>query len=285
MKITAMPLSKELRFKLHSTLSPRGLLLFLLPLPLIPALMISLAKGNLTKTLVHLTALALFMTGAVLLRRGLTRDIESEYRRVITTPGVPLKTLGGAAVALATFVCGYFALEHNLVFSVTLMLLALAGYYLSYGLDPLRNPPTIVSAHGVTSEEVTKALVEAEQKIAAIEQAGRIVQNPELRQRLRRIVELAREILTVIEDDPRDLPRAQKFLYVYLEGAEKVCAGYARTHSKVASPQLEGNFRNVLATIEGVFVKQRQRLLENDVMDLDVQIEVLANQLKREGIT
>lgn len=280
-----MPLSNELKFKLHSTLSPRGLLLFLLPLPLIPALMISLAKGNLTKTLVHLIALTLFMTGAVLLRRGLTREIESEYRRIATASDMPFKTLGGAAVALATFVCGYFALEHNLAFSVILMLLAFAGYYLSYGLDPLRSPPPVISPHGVTHEEVTKALVEAEQKIAAIEEAGRVVQNYELRQRLRRIVELAREILTVIEDDPRDLPRAQKFLYVYLEGAEKVCAGYARTHSKVASPQLENNFRNVLATIESVFMKQRQRLLENDIMDLDVQIEVLANQLKREGIS
>jgi hypothetical protein len=32
-----------------------------------------------------------------------------------------------------------------------------------------------------------------------------------------------------------------------------------------------------------VFQEQRRKLLESDIMDLDVQIEVLASQLKREG--
>ena len=48
---------------------------------------------------------------------------------------------------------------------------------------------------------------------------------------------------------------------------------------------METNFRKVLVTIEEVFEQQRKRLLENDVMDLDVQIEVLATQLRNEGIT
>jgi hypothetical protein len=40
----------------------------------------------------------------------------------------------------------------------------------------------------------------------------------------------------------------------------------------------------VLMTIEDVFQEQHQKLLEHDLMDLDVQIEVLATQLKREGV-
>jgi hypothetical protein len=39
-----------------------------------------------------------------------------------------------------------------------------------------------------------------------------------------------------------------------------------------------------LITIEDVFAEQERKLLETDLMDLDVQIEVLAKQLKREGI-
>jgi len=41
----------------------------------------------------------------------------------------------------------------------------------------------------------------------------------------------------------------------------------------------------VLVTIEQVFGEQQQKLLENDVLDLDVQIEVLKTQLEREGVT
>ena len=47
---------------------------------------------------------------------------------------------------------------------------------------------------------------------------------------------------------------------------------------------MKDNFRKVLATIEDVFVEQHEKLLENDVLDLDVQIEVVRLQLEREGV-
>jgi hypothetical protein len=80
------------------------------------------------------------------------------------------------------------------------------------------------------------------------------------------------------------LRRARKFLNVYLDGAQKVTEGYAKTHARVAAPDLDDNFRRVLVTIEEVFQEQQQKLLETDITDLDVQIEVLATQLKREGV-
>ncbi|HAO32370.1 MAG TPA: hypothetical protein DCQ84_05350, partial [Candidatus Competibacteraceae bacterium] len=101
---------------------------------------------------------------------------------------------------------------------------------------------------------------------------------------LRRIVGQARQILTMLEEDPRDLRRARKFLNVYLDGAKQVTEGYAKTHGRLNTPELENNFRQVLATIEEVFGEQRQKLLEADLTDLDVQIEVLTTQLKREGV-
>ncbi len=88
----------------------------------------------------------------------------------------------------------------------------------------------------------------------------------------------------MLEEDPRDLRRARKFLNVYLDGVQRVVEGYARTHQRAASPDLDANFRRVLTSIEEVFQEQRQKLLESDIMDLDVQIEVLTSQLKREGL-
>jgi hypothetical protein len=63
-----------------------------------------------------------------------------------------------------------------------------------------------------------------------------------------------------------------------------VTEGYVRTHQQAQSQQLEANFRNVLTTIEDVFKEQQQKLLDNDVLDLDIKIEVLSEQLKREGV-
>ena len=129
-----------------------------------------------------------------------------------------------------------------------------------------------------------KALAEAEQRILSIERSARAIGNPELRERLGRIGAQGREILGQIERRPRDLRRARKFLTVYLEGAQQVTQGMPRPTELADSRELEQNFRTVLVTIEEVFAEQQKRLLETDVMDLDVQIEVLTKQLKREGI-
>ena len=70
----------------------------------------------------------------------------------------------------------------------------------------------------------------------------------------------------------------------HLDSALRVSETYARTHENAPSAELEARFRNVLVTIEQVFGEQQQKLLENDVLDLDVQIEVLKTQLEKEGV-
>jgi len=73
-------------------------------------------------------------------------------------------------------------------------------------------------------------------------------------------------------------------LRVSLDGVQRVVEGYVRTHGRIAAPQLEERFRHALVTIEDAFQAQQQTLLQSDLDDLDVQIEVLTEQLKREGI-
>jgi 5-bromo-4-chloroindolyl phosphate hydrolysis protein len=263
--------------------SPKGILMFLLPLPVLFAAVVSLASGKLDGLLGNSAGYALFLAGALLLRRGLLTEAEYDRRRVAKAPW-PLKTLGGGAIALATGVTAWLGAGQHPVMAVAFGLAALLGCYLTYGFDP-RLAKRFTDRDGVdTTDRVLEALAQAETSIAAIEQTTRHIRNAELNARLRRIVALARRILTMLEEDPRDLRRARKFLNVYLDGAQQVTEGYARTHGRVTAPELEDNFRRVLATIEEVFQEQQQKLLETDVTDLDVRIEVLTTQLKREGV-
>jgi 5-bromo-4-chloroindolyl phosphate hydrolysis protein len=160
---------------------------------------------------------------------------------------------------------------------------AFLGMYLSYGFD-LRQKKKIADAQGYSGDEILRMLEESSLIIRSIEQANDKIRNTELNQRIENICAIADRILAEIESDPRDIRRARKFLNVYLDGARQVTEGYARTHQQSQSGQLEQNFRNVLETIESVFQEQHQKLLEEDVFDLDVKIEVLTTQLKREGI-
>jgi 5-bromo-4-chloroindolyl phosphate hydrolysis protein len=161
---------------------------------------------------------------------------------------------------------------------------AFAAFILLYGLDPRRQSVVVAENRDGSVARVTEALQQAEQKIMSIEQAASRIKQPELNQRLTRIIALARDILAEIAHDPRDLRRARKFLNTYLDGAQRVVTGYAEAHSNHCNQTLNANFRRVLVSIEEVFSQQLQRLRENDLLDLDVNMEVLEAQLKREGL-
>ncbi|MCP3869503.1 MAG: 5-bromo-4-chloroindolyl phosphate hydrolase [Gammaproteobacteria bacterium] len=261
-----------------------GWLLFLLPLPLIPALFVSLLKGAILPALATLAAIALFVLAGISTRYGLVRERDYERKRFATAPRFKLKLFGGLLTAAGTLVCARFLVDEGWVFSLFTGALSMAGHWLSYGLDPVKDKSSAPGNSGYTTQQVVDALREAAEKIEGIRNAARDMKNLELRGRLIRISESAMKIVDAIEEDPRDLRRARKFLNVYLDGAHKVANGYAKTHTHTQSEELESNFRNVLVSIETVFSEQHKKLLENDVLDLDVQIEVLDTQLKHEGV-
>jgi hypothetical protein len=252
-------------------------------LPLLFASIIALGAGKFGNMLADASAFALFMLGAVLTRRGMQEAAGSAERRYGKRPWITLKNLGAACVTAATATAAFFGVGHGLANSLAFGGVSLLAFHLVYGLDPIRRAELRIP--GISQkDQVTETLAEAEERLLSIETSARRLRNPELRGRLGRIAGQGREILALIERRPRDLRRARKFLTVYLEGAESVSQGYAAAHQVVDTGDLEQNFRNVLVTIEDVFAEQQKRLLETDLMDLDVQIEVLNKQLKREGI-
>lgn len=258
-------------------------LLWLLPLPLIPATLIALASGQFTAFAANAGAYGLFLAGAMLARHGFQQEVSQRQQRFQTTTRWPFKTLSGLTVALATAWTAWAGAGHGLPIALAFGAGAFAAFVLLYGLEPSRQAIVVESRDG-NARYVTAALQQAEQKILAIEQAGGRIRQPELNQRLTRIIGLAREILSEIARDPRDVRRARKFLNTYLDGAQRVVSSYAEAHVDGRTHPLEANFRRILATIEEVFGQQRQRLLDHDLRDLDVQMEVLETQLKREGL-
>ncbi|MGI9304877.1 MAG: 5-bromo-4-chloroindolyl phosphate hydrolysis family protein [Gammaproteobacteria bacterium] len=259
----------------------KALLLFVLPLPLFGVFIVALTKGLFLPVVTAAGALFLYLAGAALARRALMREAQYE-RRKYAPAALPLKLIAAVLIAGATFVTAWLGARHNVLIALCFGAGVLLGFYLVYGFD--HRVARMPTGFGMSPDEVAAAIDEAENDIERIEQAGYDIRNTELRSRLQRICRKAREILTVIEEDPRDLRRARKFLKVYLDGAKQVSEGYARAHKRDQHKELEQNFRNVLVTIEEVFAEQHQKLLENDILDLDVQMEVLSAQLKREGV-
>jgi len=251
-----------------------GLLLFLVPLPVAAAAVVALAQGQIWPLLGNTLGYGLFLGGALLVRRGLLFPGGAAGVRH------PFKLLGSALIGVATGVTAWLGVGHHPAIAIAFALVALLGCYLTYGFDwfPVRS-----NDHAL-GKQARAALEQAQETITAIEQAGRAIRQPDLGARLRRITELAHAILNRLEDDPRDLRRARKFLIVYLDGVQRVVAGYAKTHQHISAPDIDERFLRALITVEEVFREQQQALLASDLDQLDVQLEVLTLQLQREGI-
>lgn len=225
----------------------------------------------------------LVAAAAMLTRQSGRTAEQGRERRFSRHWRLPLRTLAGLALGLGTGVTAVLGIGYSLPVGLAFGAVALFGYHLTYGLQMPRSGARL-SAADKEGRAVSAALAEAESRLINIERAAASLGNPELRQRLTRIAGQGRGMLEQIAARPSDLRRARRFLTVFLEGAEQVSDGYARTHRQADSPALEQSFRNVLVNIEDQFILQRERLREADVLDLDVQIEVLKKQLEQEGI-
>ncbi|MCF7972145.1 MAG: 5-bromo-4-chloroindolyl phosphate hydrolysis family protein [Methylococcaceae bacterium] len=261
----------------------RGLLLYILPLALIPAAILSFVYADFLRIIINISGCAGFLFAASLLRKGLAAEAEYQDKKITLAPKWPLKTLAALLIALSTTAIALLGAGHSLLISIVFGLGALAGMFLLYGFDP-RQEKMVTGSHGYSAAEISQTIAEAEVKISGIERANKQINNGQFNQRIQTICTHAREIVGLLEEDPGDIRRARKFLNIYLDGAFKVTEGYADMHRKHQSEQLTENFDHVLQTIESVFIEQKQKLLEDDVLDLDVQIEVLTAQLKHEGV-
>jgi len=209
---------------------------------------------------------------------------EYKRRKIAKAPKIKYKTISLIIFTIAVFITSRWGAGNSFLVSVGYAIAGFFGFYLYYGVDPLKDKIQNVSL-SVTPEEVIEALNEAEKKIEAIEDARVSIYNLELNKRLRDIVKEAKGVLKLIEENPNDLYRARKFLVVYLDGAKRVIEGYAKTKKEGdENRELEEKFRKILDTIENNFKQQRQKLKENAIENLDVQIEVLKKQMKYEGV-
>ena len=72
---------------------------------------------------------------------------------------------------------------------------------------------------------------------------------------------------------------------MYLDSAKTVTENYASISTKTPSPEMEAKYAAVLDDLKKTCEEQYAKLLENDTLDLDAQIEVLKVRLTKEGLS
>jgi len=261
----------------------KAAVLFVLPIPLFFAVLVDLFSGELGRLALTGGALTSLWTAGTLTLRALVAEARYFLGERPDPPRLPLKAVSLALTALGASLAAT-AGGHGPALALVFAALAGVGYAAFYGRDLKPRRVEVAAIAGVDREAVTAQLKQAYGRLRGIEAAARAIAVPEFGERLERIIAVGRDILGEIERDPRDAARARRFLNLYLDSAEKVTTEYARTHRHLRSRPLEQNFRQLLVDMEQTFAVQHKKLLENDALALDVEIEVLNARLKREGV-
>ena len=94
----------------------------------------------------------------------------------------------------------------------------------------------------------------------------------------------ARDLFRTVEEDPRDLTGARRYMSVYLRGARDATAKFADIWSRSRDAQARADYAALLDDLEQNFAARTRQMLANDRTDLTVEIEVLRERLRREGV-
>lgn len=103
------------------------------------------------------------------------------------------------------------------------------------------------------------------------------------------IIDWANRIIDGVIDDPTDIARSTRF-EVYLQSAVEVTEKVVdlrnsdRAQASSGVEEVLEKSHVVLCDIRDVFRKQYERNLENDILDVDVDLDVLSDTVKREGL-
>jgi len=102
--------------------------------------------------------------------------------------------------------------------------------------------------------------------------------------RVERFQNPARTLFRTVEDDPRDLTAARKYLSVYLLGARDATVKFADVYARTNDPQARVDYEALLDDLEQNFAARTRKMLLDDRTDLTVEIDVLRDRLQREGV-
>ena len=253
-------------------------LLFLAPLPLaVRAFVQDPADLGLT-----LIGLGLLLAAAWLTREGVLAQEAYDGRKIARRPAIPRKIFGsfltGAGLFFAAY-AGQTGFANPLIFGV----IGAALHSFSFGLDPLRSK----GMEGIDTfqqDRVARAVGEAEKNLSAMSDAIKRAGDRKLEARVEGFQSTVRDMFRTIEEDPRDLTSARKYLGVYLLGARDATAKFADIYARSRDATVRIDYEALLNDLEENFSARTQAFLLDDRTDLDVEIEVLRERLERENL-
>jgi hypothetical protein len=254
-------------------------LLFLMPF----AFVWKAFQGEPTDLVLGLSAFALLLLGAWQTREGLFAQEAFEARKTARRPALPRKILGAVLIGLGLG-AGAVMADQSVIIAALLGAIGTGLHLGAFGLDPLRDKGT-EGIDTYQTDRVARAVDTGEKHLQAMRDAILRARDRQLEARVDRFTATARKLFRTVEDDPRDLTAARKYLGVYLQGAKEATVKFADLYASGRNPKMRDDYLSLLEDLETTFASRTTALLSDDHNDLNVEIEVLRDRLRFETPT
>lgn len=269
---------------------PAGARANVLFVPAIPLVFLSLNDGAIGMT-IGLVAAGLLTAAAFLLREGLRAEAAYNARRTARRPAFPRKLFSSLLTGLGAAFASYrtelldaeIASQASLLAPVLFGIAATVLHSVSFGLDPMKDK----GMEGIDTfqqDRVARVVEDAETHLAEMTDAIKRAGDRRIEARVERFQDTARDLFRTVEEDPRDLAGARKYLTVYLQGARDATVKFADVYARTRDAQTLEDYSTLLDDLEQNFAARTRKMLLDDRSDLTVEIDVLRDRLQREGV-
>jgi hypothetical protein len=221
----------------------------------------------------------LLLSGAIsLASKGWHQKTLYEKATLARAPKIPFLKLAAFGLGVSAFYLSFFVGGKTLLPALFVGVLAPIGFYLYYGFDPKQDK--LGNIDGISAQLVIDTIKEANQKLSDIRNDMESIADKPLHEKLTIATQKADTILATIQEDPKDIRVARKFLIVYIDGIAKVTNSYTQMKEDEITTDTKEKLYSLMDDVENRFSSELTRLKENNQFDLDVHIDVLKEQIK-----
>ena len=189
------------------------------------------------------------------------------------------------AVAGIIFLVLLFLVKWNFFIDTALALGIFAG--LTLLLKPREKIGRIYVEGLPDGEELKKCLEDAGEDYKAIETCKGKIRDPEVKTEVEKLNQTAGKIVAFLEENPEKIRLARQFIDYYQDTASSLLQKYVKLQDTNLTTdevqKLKTETSKAVKTLNTVFEGQFQKLLHNEMMDMDAEIRLLQQTAKMEN--
>ena len=265
----------------RAKVDPVGARANLMFLPAVPMVFLALNDGA-AGLVTALVSAAFLPGGAFMLREGLKAEAAYHARKVARRPALPRKVIAAFLVGFGITLAAYRS-EPGIIAPLLYGLAAFGLHFAAFGIDPLKSKG-LEGVDTFQQDRVARVVDGAEELLTDMRDAMKRAEDRKMELRLDQFQTTVRDLIRTVEEDPRDLTAARKYLGVYLIGARDATAKFADIYGRSRDAQARADYAALLDDLEENFAARTRKLLTEDRSDLTIEIDVLRDRLQREGV-